>query len=194
MTSQDPNQAPDAAPRPQPALVTERLQLRPVGPSDVDALWALWIEPEVRRFLWDDRIIAPDEAAATVNDCLSLRDAGLGLWMLDRRDVPEGAGRTIGCAGLLPVSTAAEFEPRLAGLVEPLVALAPGVWRQGYAHEALSALLVYAKGSLGLSRLAGVTDVPNVASDRMLRRVGFTVLGETAGPRHPLRTYVLELD
>ena len=183
----------DESPRRQPALVTERLQLRPVEHSDVDALWALWIEPEVRRFLWDDRIIAPDEAAATVSDCVALRDQGLGLWVLDRRDVPQGSGRTIGCAGLLPVSTAAEFEPRLAGLVEPMVALAPSVWGQGYAHEALSALLVYAKGSLGLSRLAGVTDVPNVASDRMLRRAGFVVLSETAGPRYALRSYLLDL-
>ena len=193
MTSHEPNDAPDVPSRRQPALVTQRLQLRPVEQSDVDALWALWIEPGVRRFLWDDRMISPDDAAATVNACLSLRHAGLGLWMLDRHNVLEGAGRTIGCAGLLPVSTAVEFEPRLGGLVEPLIALAPSVWRQGYAHEALSALIMYAKGSLGLPRLAGVTDVPNVASDRMLRRAGFAVLGETPGPRHRLRTYLLDL-
>jgi hypothetical protein len=40
--------------------------------------------------------------------------------------------------------------------------------------------------------VAGVTDVPNIASDRMLRRAGFTVLSECAGPRHPLRTYLWE--
>ena len=143
MTSHEPNDAPDVPSRRQPALVTQRLQLRPVEQSDVDALWALWIEPEVRRFLWDDRMISPDDAAATVNDCLSLRDAGLGLWMLDRHNVLEGAGRTIGCAGLLPVSAA--------------------------------------------------VDVPNVASDRMRRRAGFAVLGETPGLRHRLRTYLLDL-
>jgi RimJ/RimL family protein N-acetyltransferase len=163
--------------------------------SDVDALWALWSDPDVRRFLWDDRSITREEAAATVSDCLALRDQGLGLWLLLRvHDPSESAdsdeSAPIGCAGLLPVTTAAEYEPRLAGLVEPLVALAPNAWHRGYAHEALTTLLAYASTTLGFARLAGVTDVPNVASDRMLRRAGFVVLGESAGPRHPLRTYV----
>ena len=43
-----------------------------------------------------------------------------------------------------------------------------------------------------MARLAGVTDAPNAASDRMLRAVGFRVLGEVPGPRHALRTYLWE--
>ena len=179
----------------QPTLTSPRLALRPVQPSDVDALWSLWTDPDVRRFLWDDRSITRDEATATSADCLALSDAGLGLWMIQvqgRSGSSSGAPDTsaTGCAGLLPVSTAAEYEPRLAGLVEPLVALAPNVWGQGYATEALTTLLAYATSTLGLSQLAGVTDVPNVASDRMLRRAGFVVIGESAGPRYPLRTYL----
>ena len=179
----------------QPTLISSRLELRPVRQSDVDALWSLWTDPDVRRFLWDDRSITRDEAAATVADCLALSDTGLGLWMIrvkepshSSSDAPDTSAT--GCAGLLPVSTAAEYEPRLAGLVEPLVALAPNVWGRGYAHEALTTLLEYATLTLGISQLAGVTDVPNVASDRMLRRAGFVVLGESAGPRYPLRTYL----
>lgn len=38
--------------------------------------------------------------------------------------------------------------------------------------------------------LAGVADVPNVRSDRMLRRAGFDVPGEVPEPRHALRTYL----
>jgi hypothetical protein len=67
------------------------------------------------------------------------------------------------------VSTAADYDARLAGLVEPLVALAPSAWGRGYASEALAELVRYAHARLGLDRLAGVTDVPNAASDRMLR-------------------------
>jgi RimJ/RimL family protein N-acetyltransferase len=96
----------------------------------------------------------------------------------------------VGCAGLLPVTTAAESEPRLAGLVEPLVALRPEAWGRGLAAEALGALQHHAADALGLARLAGVTDVPNAASDRMLRRAGFRPLGECDGPAHRLRTYL----
>ena len=178
----------------QPILTTARLELRPAEPVDAHALWMLWTDPAVRRYLWDDRAITPREAAATVADCVALRTQGLGLWLVRPAGavshVERAARALMGCAGLLPVSTAAEHDARLAGLVEPLVALAPSVWGRGYAHEVLLALLHYAAGALGLRRLAGVTDVPNVASDRMLRRAGFAVLGEVPGLRHRLRTYL----
>ncbi|MCU0648476.1 MAG: GNAT family N-acetyltransferase [Gemmatimonadaceae bacterium] len=170
----------------QPILQTPRLDLRPAALADADALWALWTDPAVRRFLWDDRVISPIEAADTLGDCLALAPKGLGLWVAEARD----ADAVVGCAGLLPVSTAASYDPRLAGLVEPLVALTPAVWGRGYAGEMLDALLAHAAGALGLARLAAVTDVPNVASDRMLQRAGFDVLGEVPGPRYRLRTYL----
>lgn len=175
----------------QPTLKTTRLELRPATPADVDALWALWTTPAVREFLWDDREISRDEAAATLADCVALGADGLGLWLLHERGAStSGAVALLGCAGLLPVSTAAEYDARLTGLVEPLVALAPSAWGRAYATEALDELLRYASRTLGLVRVAGVTDVPNTRSDRMLRRAGFTVLGEVAGPRYPLRTYL----
>lgn len=178
----------------QPTLHTQRLALLPATPDDVDALWALWTDPEVRRFLWDDRTISLDEATATLADCLALAPQGLGLWVVHLQSAAAHdviSRRTmVGCAALLPVSTAAEHDVRLAGMIEVLVALAPGVWGRGYATESLRELLRHAEHTLGLLQLAGVTDVPNSASDRMLRRAGFEALGEVPGPLHQLRTYV----
>jgi ribosomal-protein-alanine N-acetyltransferase len=169
----------------QPTLTTLRLALRPAVDADLDALWTLWCEPDVRQFLWDGREIGRDEAAATLSDCLGLGPQGLGLWILEAASQP-----LLGCAGLLPVSTAAEYEPRLAGLIEPLVALRRDCWGHGYAREALGALLRYAARVLGLAQLAGVTDVPNTRSDRMLRRSGFVPLSEVPGPKYAMRTYL----
>ena len=176
-----------------PTLTTHRLLLRPAEPSDVEALWSLWTHPDVRRYLWDDRAITREEAATTLEDCLALDDQGLGLWRVEQFEADDPTSLEagiLGCAALLPVGTAAQYEPRLAGLVEPLVALSPKFWRRGYAHEALCVLLEHAAAVLRLSRVAGVTDVPNVRSDRMLRRAGFVVFSEVAGPRYPLRTYL----
>jgi RimJ/RimL family protein N-acetyltransferase len=97
----------------------------------------------------------------------------------------------IGCVGLLGVTSAADYDPRLAGAVEPLAAFTPSVWGNGYAREALTAVLTYGFGPLGLAKMAAVTDVPNEASDRMVRRVGFQILGECDGPKYRLRTYAL---
>ncbi len=50
-----------------------------------------------------------------------------------------------------------------------------------------AALVSYAFESLEVAELAGVTDVPNTASDRMLRRLGFVPFSEVPGPRCPMR-------
>jgi RimJ/RimL family protein N-acetyltransferase len=180
--------APDAPPA-LPTIDTARLRLRPAHAGDVDALWRLWTDADVRRYLWDDRAIERDEAAATVHALGDLAGRGLGLWCLE----PIGGDAAlVGCAGLLPVDAAAAVEPSLAGMVEPLVALAPDAWGRGLAAEALDALVLHAFAVLELPALAGVTDVPNAASDRMLRRAGFVAFAERPGPHHPLRLYRLE--
>ncbi|HVM95724.1 MAG TPA: GNAT family N-acetyltransferase, partial [Candidatus Acidoferrales bacterium] len=97
----------------------------------------------------------------------------------------------IGCAGLLKAATAAEYDPSLVGAVEVLAALLPAFWGRGYANEALGVAIGYAFESLGLQQLAAVTDVPNQASERMVRRLGFVQTGECPGPRYRIRTHRL---
>ncbi|HEX4936263.1 MAG TPA: GNAT family N-acetyltransferase [Gemmatimonadaceae bacterium] len=189
-----------------PLLRTPRLLLRPAAPGDLDPLWHLWTDPDVRRYLWDDRTVDRDEASATLHSLLAMAEEGLGLWIVEPRlttsaasttdDQPSTAlapaGTVIGCAGLYPTSTTAEYEPAIAGMLEPLVALGPAWWHRGLATETLSAVLAYAFQTLGVDALAGVTDVPNVASDRMLRRVGFVPFSEGNGPRYRMRNYRLQ--
>jgi RimJ/RimL family protein N-acetyltransferase len=165
-----------------PTLLTPRLTLRPARDADLDALWALWTDPEVRRFLWDDEVISRERAAESLTATRGLESAGLGLWALDLRGGP-GDEATVGCVALRLADA--------AGSVEPLVALAPGVWRRGYAAEALRAVLVYAFWTLGLAELVALVDVPNEPSHRLLERLGFASAGEVDGPRYRLRYYVL---
>jgi [ribosomal protein S5]-alanine N-acetyltransferase len=170
-----------------PHLPTARLELRPAALNDLDALWALWAEPEVRRFLFDDVPVTCERAAEVLGHCLQAAEAGLGLWVARPRD----AEAVIGCVGLMAASTAAQYDPRLVGAIEPLAAFVPAVWGHGYATEALAAVVRYAFEQLGLPQLAAVNDVPNEPSDRLVRRLGFAVTGECEGPRYRLRTYVL---
>lgn len=171
-----------------PDLSTPRLHLRPAVPEDLDALWAIWAEPEVRRFLFDDVPVPRERAEEVLSSCLSQVADGLGLWTIRLRNQEE---EVIGCAGLTPVGVAAENAPRLAGKVEPVVALAPGCWHRGYATEALQAVIAYGFGPLGLRELVGVADIPNVASRLVLTRLGFEAVDETEGPRYRLRIYRL---
>jgi RimJ/RimL family protein N-acetyltransferase len=164
------------------------MRLIPAGEHDLDDLWALWTDPDVRRYLWDDVVIAREQAAETLRDLLPLASRGLGLWILRRR---AGAQDMIGCAALTPVRTAAQYDSSLDGAIEPVIVIRPSVCRQRYGTEALSALLTHASEALPHERLVAVADVPNVASDRLLRRAGFAMGNETDGPRHRLRIYRL---
>jgi len=166
-----------------PELTTERLVLKPATTVDLDDLWRLLVAPEVRRYLCDDTELSREQVAGLLDESIARASVGLGLWMIRS---PEGA--VIGCVGLQPVSAAA---PHLAGEIEPLVALAPVHWSRGVAEEALSAVLTYAHRTLGLQRLVALVDEPNVASHRLMERVGFIPTGTSAGERYPLTSYCL---
>ena len=148
-------------------LRTQRLRLRPITASDRCALHALWTEPEVRRFLWDDRVID----LATVDGLIersatSFVAAGYGHFALR-----EGEGTAlIGTCGLH--RTAPSTEPEL------LYSLTLGCWGRGLASEAARAVVKDAFGRLGLSRVLARADVPNRASIAVMQRLGFEYEGE----------------
>ena len=163
------------------------MRLRSVRLADLDPLWTLWIDPEVRQYLFDDVAIPQERAAEILADCAALAADGLGLWTIRL----SGSSSLIGCVGLFPVSTAAEHEPRLVGAVEPLVTLAPSAWHRGLATEALAMVINYAFEDRGMSQLVAAVDVPNTASIRLVTRLGFEQLSECTGPRYRMRTYTL---
>src|SRR4029453_17997355 len=96
---------------------TDRLRLRPLEPADRTALHRHWIDPDVRRFLWDDRVLD----LATVEDVIarsvaSLAAAGFCLFALRE----SGGEALIGACGLWRIVPGAE--PEL------LYSLEPGAW------------------------------------------------------------------
>ena len=169
-------------------FTTARLTIAPASSNDLDVLWAIWREPLVRRYLFDDEPVDRERAGEVLASSLRSADQGLGLWTVR----PRSAAQVIGCVGLLRATMGAEGDPSLAGAIEPVVALAPACWGRGYGEESLRPLLAYAFGPLGLDWLAGFVDVPNLASHRLLVRLGFTATGECDGPRYRLRTYRLD--
>lgn len=175
---------------PSTGLQGPRLSLVPATAADLPYLQRLWDDPAVRRFLFDDQPVPMERAAAALRMCRDATPRGGGLWMIR----PTEGGPSIGCIGLYEADASALLEPRLAGLLEPVVALEPARWGQGYAVEALRALLHHAFDRLALPALGAAHDVPNVASGRMLERAGFVVLGDRPTPRHALRTYRLSRD
>ena len=153
-----------------PTLHTTRLTLRPWRLDDIDELHVLWTRPEVRRYLWDDQTITRERAEATVREFMAPQDEGLGGWLLLDRPTDQ----PVGFAALI------RREP---GDPELLYGLAPESWGRGLATEAGRAVLAYAFTAVGCGRVTAATDVPNVASARVMERLGmrFTHRGTLNG-------------
>jgi ribosomal-protein-alanine N-acetyltransferase len=167
-----------------PLIRTSRLVLHPIAGEDRDRLWRLLTEPAVRRYLCDDVRLTRAQVAGMLAESLKLAQDGLGLWM-----VAESSGDWLGCVGLQPVPAT---RPELQGEVEPIIAILPQFQHRGYATEALTAACNHAFEELGRERVVALVDEPNLASHRLLRRVGFVPAGTCAGPRHLLQVYALE--
>jgi RimJ/RimL family protein N-acetyltransferase len=151
----------------QPRLATPRLALRPCSRADLDALHALWIDAQVRRFLWDDRVIERCVAADVIEASLaSFAARGIGMWVIE----PRGGAALLGFAGLREIAEDEELEL--------LYGLLPAHWGRGYAVEASRAVLAHGFGAAALDRIAGRTDSPNRASARVLERLGMRFEGE----------------
>lgn len=144
------------------SLHTDRLNLRPCEMNDLDALYQLWTEPDVRKFLFDDRQISDKEARSFIETSLtSFAQYGYGIWLFFAQD----CDRIVGFAGLLPSPGEA---PSL------IFGTSPQFWGRGYAKEAASAILRYAFEVLGLEKVVADVDEPNHASIRVLEALGMS--------------------
>ena len=140
-------------------LTTARLRLRPFTPDDVDALHRQWVDPDVRRWLWDGRIVSRDEVVAVVEESrVAFASGAAGLWVIEHADA------MVGFAGLRPMPEAGERELYYG--------LARASWGRGFASEASRAVLRHAFERVGLERVWIRTDGPNLASVAVMERLG----------------------
>ena len=146
-----------------PTLQTARLRLRPFADTDAEPLFALQSSAHVLRYWdappWTD----PARAARFIDASRQLADDGTGARLaIDR----TSDGAFIGWCSL----TRWTPDHRSAALT---YCLHDAVWGQGYATEAASALLRWAFDTLDLNRVQAEADTRNIASARVLEKLGF---------------------
>lgn len=146
-----------------PTLVTDRLRLRPFTGEDADALHALHSDAYVLRFwdspAWTDR----SRAVEFIDKCQAIADAddGVRVAMESRDD-----GTFVGWCSLR--SWNPDFRSASLGYC-----LTRSAWGHGYATEAGRAVLTWAFDTLDLNRVQAETDTRNLASARVLEKLGF---------------------
>src|SRR5262249_49848347 len=137
----------------------------PFTAVDVDELHHLWIDPGVRKFLWDDQVI-PRETAITVieSSVESFVNHGFGFWTIRFKNDPE----LIGFGGLRYFAE----DGGVTSEVEILYGVAPEHWGKGIATEAAAAVLRYGFEERELAHIYAGADPPNAASFRVIEKLG----------------------
>jgi len=148
-------------------LHTPRLVLRRFTGDDLDAIGAVFGDPEVMRYVGSRRAPWTSEEVGEALDRVEAhwREHGFGPLAV----VERATGVVTGECGLQLLEEGPD--------VELAYTLARGVWGRGYAAEAAAAVLKWGFGTLGLARVVGVTYPENLASQRVLEKVGMRRLG-----------------
>ena len=161
-------------------LETHRLILRHLLPNDLDSLFALYSDPEIRRYFPEGTLTyaeTREELEWFLNGHPTHPE--LGLWATLHKQTGEFMGR----CGLLPWTIEQRPEVEVAYL------LAKTYWGQGLGTEAAQAILHYGFQQLHLSRLICLIDPGNQASSKVARKIGMTLEKELELDGEPTLIY-----
>lgn len=143
-------------------LQIDGFTMRPLQPSDLDALAAIWADPEVTRFLPSRGVPIPRENAekALQSFIEHWQQREYGIWAI----VESGSSKMVGYCGLRYLDELNE--------VEVLYGLAKAHWGRGTATQAVKAAVLYGFNVANLDKLIAMALPDNLASRRVIEKVG----------------------
>ena len=167
-------------------IQTPRLILRPWRKTDLSPFAEQNADPVVMQFLTG--VLTKEASDAYVEGAEKhLAENGFCKWAVEA----PGVSPFVGAVGLTRVKFEASFTPA----VEVAWRLGRRYWGQGYATEAAAAAIADGFDRVGLEEIVAMTALGNVASMRVMERLGMTRSIEFDYPNHPeaspLRRHVL---
>ena len=144
-------------------LDTHRLMFRRLIMDDLDALFALYSDLEIRRY-FPEGTLTYEETKEELEWFLNGHPdhPQLGLWATIHKETDQFIGR----CGLLPWTIDQRFEVEVAYLLDKKF------WGQGLATEAAQAILQYGFEQLHYSRLICMMVPGNLASQKVAGKTG----------------------
>lgn len=169
-------------------LETDSLLLRRPVLADLDALYALYRDPEMRRYFPPegaaaDGTLSYEETKEELEWFLNghPRHPELGLWAT----ILKENGAFIGRCGLLPWTIDGQDEVEVAYMIDK------AYWGRGLGSEAALGIRDYALNQLGLSRLICLIYPENMASIKVAENMGMKVEKESEDEHGPFLVYSL---
>jgi ribosomal-protein-alanine N-acetyltransferase len=163
-------------------LETPRLRLRELVAADAPFVLDLLTDPDFVRHIGDRGVRDLDTAKTYIADGpqASYAAHGFGLWLAELRETGEPAGM----CGLLKRDVLEDADMGYAWL--------PAFRGRGLALEAAVATLQYAFALLRLPRVLAIVSQDNVASQKLLARVGMAKQGVRDIGGEALLVYAIE--
>ncbi|MCB0431322.1 MAG: GNAT family N-acetyltransferase [Flavobacteriales bacterium] len=151
-------------------LETERFLFRELTPDDADGMFELDADPEVHRYLGNKPIQSREQAIATIEFiCKQYTDNGIGRWAVE----DKASGDFLGWAGLKlqqePINNHTNYYDLGYRLLRKH-------WGKGVAFECAVASLKYGFDVLGVDAIYAAAHVENIASNKVLTKVGLTFI------------------
>ena len=144
-----------------PTIKTTNLNLRPFNKQDVDDMHQILLGEAVLKYFPNSSPPSREQVERMIYNLLNhWNEHGYGLWAVESRSEEELMGR----CGL-------QFLPQ-TNEVEVDFILGPKFWGKGYATEAGQASLQYGFKELDLNTIVGIVHTHNIASQRVLEKIG----------------------
>jgi RimJ/RimL family protein N-acetyltransferase len=145
---------------PPKTLKTDRLRLRKVKLADAEAIFRQYAQdPEVTKYVSWHAHKDIEETRDYLRMCLLAWDAGNAFhWVIERLEDKQVIGM---------MSARANREKWELGYV-----LARTHWKRGYMTEAVQGIIAWAMRQKNIYRIWAVCDVDNIASARVMEKVG----------------------
>jgi RimJ/RimL family protein N-acetyltransferase len=164
-------------------LETERLLLRHFIPDDLEELFALYSDPDIRKY-FPEGVLTRNEAKEELEWHMNGHPEypELGLWATTHKKTRKFIGR----CGLLPWEIESKLEVEIAYLLDK------EFWGRGLATEAAKGILAYGFEKLDLTRLICLIHPHNLASQKVAKRIGMTLersVEGIAGDNFPTLVY-----
>ena len=156
-----------------PRIETERLVLRAHRVEDFAASFAMWSDPIVTRFIGGKPSTEQQAWMRILTYAGLWKMLGYGYWAVEEKATGEFAGE----AGLADFHRA--IEPRMRDAPESGWAFQRRAHGQGYATEAVRAILAWSDANLAARRTVSLIGVENRASIHVAEKCGYRLFAES---------------
>jgi ribosomal-protein-alanine N-acetyltransferase len=156
-------------------IKTKRLLIRTLSMSDLESVYSIVSDDDVLRFLPDDKMSRAQFSGVLewLIRCYA-HNTEAKIIKFTLAIALKDAGTLVGWCGLGPL----EFEQEK---IELYYGLAKDFWGQGIATEAGRAMVDYGFNVIGLKEIVAVVSPENMASKRVIEKMGMSFVKQVAG-------------